>query len=63
MNSILLVEDDKTIAMGVEYSLKQEGFETHVCYDVSSAKLEISKQNYALIILDRKSMGTVTFLH
>ena len=27
MPAVLLVEDDATIAMGVEYSLKQEGFQ------------------------------------
>lgn len=35
---ILLVEDDKTIAAGLEYSLGQEGYATVVCHDVSSAK-------------------------
>ncbi|MCD8500478.1 MAG: response regulator transcription factor [Bacillaceae bacterium] len=35
---IMLVEDDKTIATGLEYSLQQEQFETVVCYNVASAK-------------------------
>lgn len=35
---ILLVEDDKTIASGLEYSLQQDQFETVLCYDVASAK-------------------------
>ncbi len=30
---ILLVEDDKTIASGLEYSLQQEGYATVICYD------------------------------
>jgi len=34
---ILLVEDDKTIASGLEYSLQQEQFETILCYDATSA--------------------------
>lgn len=38
---ILLVEDDRTIAAGLEYSLRQEGFETVLCYDAGSAKAEI----------------------
>jgi two-component system, OmpR family, response regulator VicR len=41
---ILLVEDDKTIAMGLDYSLKQEGYETVVCYDTEQAKDVIAKQ-------------------
>jgi len=27
MSTILIVEDDKTIALGIEYSLLQEGFQ------------------------------------
>ena len=34
---ILLVEDDKTIASGLEYSLQQEHFATVLCHDVASA--------------------------
>jgi len=41
---ILLVEDDKSIAMGLDYSLKQEGYETIVCYDTEQAKNVIAKQ-------------------
>ncbi|MGI6549411.1 MAG: response regulator transcription factor [Syntrophomonadales bacterium] len=35
---ILLVEDDKTIAAGIEYSLMQEGFSTVLCHDFRSAQ-------------------------
>lgn len=35
---ILLVEDDKTIASGLEYSLQQDRFSTVLCHDVVSAK-------------------------
>jgi DNA-binding response OmpR family regulator len=52
MDSILIVEDDKTIAMGIEYSLKQEGFDTHVCYDAKSAQAVINKRDFILVILD-----------
>ncbi|WP_226669679.1 response regulator transcription factor [Metabacillus litoralis] len=41
---ILLVEDDKTIAMGLDYSLKQEEYETIVCYNVEEAKKVINLQ-------------------
>ena len=34
---ILLVEDDRTIALGLEYSLKQEEFETLLCHNAASA--------------------------
>ena len=33
VNEILIVEDDRTIAMGIEYALEREGFSTHACYD------------------------------
>src|SRR5690625_1570310 len=35
---ILLVEDDKTIAVGLEYSLQQEGYTVTLCYDFEAAK-------------------------
>ncbi|WP_203248056.1 response regulator transcription factor [Sporosarcina beigongshangi] len=34
---ILLVEDDRTIALGLEYSLKQEGYEPLLCHNAASA--------------------------
>lgn len=34
---ILLVEDDRTIASGLEYSLKQENFETILCHNATTA--------------------------
>ncbi len=41
---ILLVEDDRTIAMGLEYSLAQSNFETIVCYDARSARERIHEE-------------------
>ncbi|MFC5466516.1 response regulator transcription factor [Lederbergia graminis] len=41
---ILLVEDDKTIASGLDYSLQQDQFSTILCYDVESAKKIIQEQ-------------------
>ncbi|WP_077620890.1 response regulator transcription factor [Bacillus sinesaloumensis] len=35
---ILLVEDDKTIASGLDYSLKQDEYETIVCHNVEDAR-------------------------
>lgn len=48
---ILLVEDDKSIAMGLEYSLKQEGYQVVLCYDVCSAKIKLA-EDFQLAILD-----------
>lgn len=41
---ILLVEDDQTIATGLEYSLQQEGYQTVICYDYESAKRILNEQ-------------------
>lgn len=41
---ILIVEDDKTIATGLEYSLQQEGYITSVCHDFQSAEKVIIEQ-------------------
>lgn len=40
---ILLVEDDRTIASGLEYSLKQETFETILCHNATTATEVIQK--------------------
>src|SRR5690625_4535739 len=47
---ILLVEDDLTIATGLEYSLQQEGYSTVVCHDFQSAK-QVIEQQYSDIAL------------
>ena len=49
---ILLVEDDKAIAMGLEYSLIQEGYSVTICGSVSEAKLTIGEKVFDLFILD-----------
>ncbi|WP_078556331.1 response regulator transcription factor [Bacillus alkalicellulosilyticus] len=45
---ILLVEDDRTIASGLEYSLQQDQFETVLCYDAASAKQIIQEQLHTI---------------
>ncbi|KPV56497.1 transcriptional regulator [Paenibacillus sp. A3] len=52
--NILLVEDDKTIASGLEYSLQQDQFSTILCHDVASAKKVIAEQldQFALCLFD-----------
>lgn len=47
---ILLVEDDKTIASGLEYSLQQDQYETILCYDAASAKKVIVDQLQAVTL-------------
>jgi len=52
--NILLVEDDKTIASGLQYSLEQEGFSVALCYDLASAKeaLHNGLESFALCLFD-----------
>ena len=52
MNEILIVEDDQTIAMGIEYALEREDFATRTCHDFSSARESILNQEFLLVILD-----------
>ncbi len=52
LKTILLVEDDKTIVMGLEYSLAQEGYRVLSFFDVASAESAIQKEPFDLVILD-----------
>lgn len=52
MTKILIVEDDKTIAMGIEYSLLQEGFAADVAHTVAAAVTQIEQTAYDLVLLD-----------
>lgn len=47
---ILIVEDDKTIASGLEYSLQQDSYTTIICNDVASAKKILVEQSDQLDI-------------
>ncbi|MED3572304.1 response regulator transcription factor [Cytobacillus praedii] len=47
---ILIVEDDKTIASGLEYSLQQDSYTTVICHDVASAKKILVEQSDQLDI-------------
>lgn len=40
----MIVEDDKTIAAGLEYTLQQDGFESILCYNFASALDILSKE-------------------
>lgn len=46
------MEDDKTIALGLSYSLREEGYEVTACYDVASALREVQDRRFDLAILD-----------
>lgn len=52
MNKILLVEDDEALALGVEYTLKEEGYDTHRVSTIKEGKVAIDSNYYDLILLD-----------
>ena len=52
MKRILLVEDDKTIVIGLEYTLRQEGYEVSSCYTAAQARDVIGKASFDLYLLD-----------
>lgn len=51
---ILLVEDDRTIASGLEYSLQQDHYSTVTCYDARSAEKILSEklEQFSLCLFD-----------
>lgn len=52
MTSILLVEDDATLSVGIEYSLEKEGYRVEKVNTVKKAKDIIDSKDFDLIILD-----------
>lgn len=52
MKTILLVEDDKTIVMGLEYTLRQEGYHVTVCSNTEQALKAVDKTRFDLALLD-----------
>lgn len=52
MSRLLLVEDDMSLALGIEFTLKDEGYDVIVASTVKEAKEIISKEKLDLIILD-----------
>jgi two-component system, OmpR family, response regulator VicR len=52
MPTILFVEDDATIAMGVEYSLKQDGFQVSLAYHLKEARGLLKRSSFDLVLLD-----------
>lgn len=49
---LLMVEDNATIAKGLEYSLSMEGFVVTICETSKSARERLEKELYDLVILD-----------
>ena len=49
---ILLIEDDETLSMGIEYSLKNEGHDVAVANKLSSARSIESSESFDFILLD-----------
>ena len=49
---ILLVEDDATLAMGIEYSLKNDGFQVTHASSLKEAREGFSNLNIDMILLD-----------
>lgn len=52
MIRILFVEDDLPLAMGIEYTLKKEGFEVIHSKNLEDARNKYSKAKFDLILLD-----------
>lgn len=52
MKEILIVEDDKTISLGLEYYLTQEGFGVDVASTCREALARLQTQNYDILLLD-----------
>jgi two-component system, OmpR family, alkaline phosphatase synthesis response regulator PhoP len=52
MSRILIIEDDQSMALGLEYNLKIEGYETVVCQDGESGLKALMETDFDLILLD-----------
>ncbi len=52
MSRILLVEDDSTLAFGVEYTLKGEGFSIMVANTLEKARKLFYEKEFDLVLLD-----------
>lgn len=51
-NKILIVEDEESLAIGLEFNLEQEGFEVKIARDGREALQFFGQDEYDLIILD-----------
>ncbi len=49
---VLFVEDDYSIAMGLEYSLKQEGYDVRTCHSAAEAFRALEEEVFDICLLD-----------
>lgn len=52
MSRLLLIEDDEALSMGIEFTLKDEGYEVLTASNLAKGKNIFEKENIDLIILD-----------
>lgn len=52
MSSILLVEDDASLALGIEFTLKDEGYEVFRAEKIKEAKELLKDNKFDLVLLD-----------
>jgi two-component system, OmpR family, response regulator VicR len=52
MNKLLLVEDDKSLALGIEFALKDEGYEVVIAESIEQGKREFEVGKFDLLVLD-----------
>lgn len=52
MNRLLLVEDDEALSMGIEFTLKDEGYEVFTASTLEGGKALFEREDFDLIILD-----------
>ena len=52
VSKILIVEDDRTTAMGIEFSLQSEGYSVVTAHDCRTAFKELKNNRFGLILLD-----------
>ncbi|OPJ60841.1 response regulator transcription factor [Clostridium oryzae] len=52
MGRILLLEDDEALALGIEYTLSDEGYEVTRCSSVKSAKETFDETKFDIALLD-----------
>jgi two-component system, OmpR family, alkaline phosphatase synthesis response regulator PhoP len=52
MNRILLIEDDRNMAMGLVFNLKLEGFDVTHCVDGESGMAAMADREFDLLMLD-----------
>lgn len=52
LNRLLLVEDDESLALGIEFTLEDEGYEVTRTASAEETKNILKEENYSLILLD-----------